>query len=227
MRASLIAEIPHREIATVDAAMLVLGNLERVLRDVSSAKKQITAALTPAFGIRWGAQIVRKINSKRLCDILWSLGDSKLEKSNYQRILTLRKDAKKSEPSCPAAWGDWRSLIEKYNLDDVTNFPEWSGAIADLTKLGWASPTKLAQSPSDLLKAGFNDGPKKFLAFHLWRAATLSWGDTSSAGIARVHEDTDNAELLIARLKRSSICARAVSRDIKRGINLKATKKIF
>ena len=130
-------------------------------------------------------------------------------------------------PSFPAAWGDWGGLIEKYNLDDVTKLPEWSGVIADLVKLGWDSPAKLAQASSEVIKAGFNDGPAKFLAFQLWRAATLICADTSSAGIARVHGDTENAELLISRLKRSSICARAVTRNIKSSVGPKATKKIF
>ena len=66
----------------------------------------------PCFGLRWDAQIVRRINSKRLCDALWSLRNSKLDKTNYQRIVSFWGESQKSEPSFPAAWGEWRSLIE-------------------------------------------------------------------------------------------------------------------
>ena len=104
-------EAPQRELATTDASKLVLSSLERVLRDTSSTKKQIEDALAPVFGIRWDAQIVREIHSDRMCNIIASLRNSKLGKSNYQRIVTFWGDAQKCEAAFPASWGEWLSLM--------------------------------------------------------------------------------------------------------------------
>ena len=120
-------EVPHREIATAAAAKIVLPSLERVTKDTESTKKQIAAALTPVFGLRWGSQIVRRVYSKRLCDILRSPRNSKLDKANCGGVPTLWKAAQKTEPTFLASWGEWRDLIENSNLGDVAPYPSGMG----------------------------------------------------------------------------------------------------
>ena len=99
-------EIPEQEIATTDAAKLVLSAMRRVLSETSSDKKQIASSLTPVFGIRWDAQIAHKVISTRLCSILCSLRNSKLDKTNYHRIVSLWKLAHEAEPTFSASLGD-------------------------------------------------------------------------------------------------------------------------
>ena len=116
-------EIPHRELATDDESNLVLSSLARLLSDTLSAKQQIAAALTPVFGIRRGAQIARKIHSVRLCETLYSPRNSKMGKSNYRRIMTLWKGARKCAPTFPDSWGERRCLVGKFNMGAVTPSP--------------------------------------------------------------------------------------------------------
>ena len=219
-------EAPQRELATTDASKLVLSSLERVLRDTSSTKEQIADALAPVFGIRWDAQIVRKIHSGRMCNILAPLRNSNLDKSNYQRIVTFWKGDQKCEPAFTASWGEWRDLIGKFNLDDAP-LSDWTGVIAAVTKLGWASPVKLAQASSDQISAGLPDGPTKFLALQLWRAAALVWADSSAASHLKIYGETEDAADFIARFGRASLSRREVTNDIKMSLNKKSHKKDF
>ena len=71
--------IPQRDIATAEAAKLVLKNLDNALRDTKAPKKLIQAALIPVFGIRWDAQVIRRITRDRLCAILCALRNSNLD----------------------------------------------------------------------------------------------------------------------------------------------------
>ena len=79
-------QVPQVEIATSEAARLVLCNLERVIRDVSTPLEYIRGALVPIFGIRWDAQIIRRIGSERLREILWPRRNSKLGEATYGRV---------------------------------------------------------------------------------------------------------------------------------------------
>ena len=170
-------EIPHREIATSDAAKLVRANLQRVLAATSSPKKEITNAVTPIFGIRWDAQVVRRVTADRLREILWSLRNSKLDTANYQRVRSIWKSSHVGEHNCPSSWGDCRSIIEKFNLGDVMPLKDWVEVIENLTKLGRLNPQKMAQISSQVLTASLQDGPLKISALQLWKAATLSFTD--------------------------------------------------
>ena len=115
----------------------------------------------------------------------------------------------------PLLHGEWRALIGKFNLDDATPLSDSTGVIAAVTKLVWASPAKLAQAASDQIRAGLPDGPAKCLALLLWRAAALEWADSSSSSHLEIYGAKEDAEAFIARLKRASLCRRAVTSDIK------------
>ena len=71
--------IPQREVATAEAAKLVVSRLQTVLADLSSPKKMIVDAALPIFGIRWNAAVIRRVGKEPLRRILWSLRNSKLD----------------------------------------------------------------------------------------------------------------------------------------------------
>ena len=74
-------EYPQRDIATAEAAMLVLNNTQRVLEDTTSPKKRnISQALAPVFGARWGIRVIRRAASDRMRETLRSLRNSKIGK---------------------------------------------------------------------------------------------------------------------------------------------------
>ena len=99
-------EVPHREISIIQSAKLILANLERTLRDLSSTKKQINAALIPAFGIKWDAQIIRGVTADRLREILCSLRNSQLEKHTTEKYPSYGKLRRNLNPSFHKAGGN-------------------------------------------------------------------------------------------------------------------------
>ena len=116
---------------------------------------------------------------------------------------------------------------DEFNLDDVTPLSDWAGVIAAVTRLGWASPVKLAQASSGRISAGLPDGPTKFLSLQLWRSDGLVGADSSSASQLKIYGATEDAESFIARLKRAPLCRRAATNDIKLPQNKKSPKKDF
>ena len=78
-----------------------------------------------------------------------------------------------------------------------------------------------------MINASFPDGPQELLSLQLWKATTLIWADSSTSAIFLVHGESEDAEKLIARLKRASACKRAVANDIKLAISRKRSQKEF
>ena len=110
--------IPQRDIATAEAAKLVLSRLQGVLPDTTSPKKLIKNASIPIFGIRWDAAVIRRVTRDRLCAVLCPLRNTKLDSETYRRISLLWTTASETESEFPQAWTDWRVAIERFNLDD-------------------------------------------------------------------------------------------------------------
>ena len=97
-------DIPQRDIATAEAAKLVLQGLERALRDTNALKKLLQAALIPVFGIRWDAQVIGRVTRGRLCEILRLLRNSKLDPVNYRRVSLLWHSASETYIDFPSGW---------------------------------------------------------------------------------------------------------------------------
>ena len=62
--------IVNRDIATAAAAELALGHLNRSLRPTVASSKLLEAAIIPIIGIRWSAQVIRRVGSRKLNGIL-------------------------------------------------------------------------------------------------------------------------------------------------------------
>ena len=97
--------IPNRDIATGEAANLVLTRLTTFLRGVSAPKKMIVGAIVPIFGIRWNAQVVRTAGRQKLREFLWPMRNSLLDKGSYAKIRDLWADATADENDLPPDCG--------------------------------------------------------------------------------------------------------------------------
>ena len=153
--------IPQRDIATAEAAKLVLSKLEKVLSDTKAPCKLIQNAIIPVFGIRWDQAVYRRVTRNRLCSILCSLRNSKLDKETYRRVSLLWSTASETVSDFPQAWSDWRVAIERFNLDDEVKLSEWVEIIDTYRKNGWLSPQTLALVPAEQVKADFAGSEKE------------------------------------------------------------------
>ena len=59
-------EIPFLELATDQADKLISDNIQKTLASRESLAKAIKEALIPAFGIRRGAAVIRRIDTDRI-----------------------------------------------------------------------------------------------------------------------------------------------------------------
>ena len=212
-------EIPHRELATAAAASLVLTNLKRQLNDLAAPSHKLEAAIFPVFGIRWDRSVIRKIGSKMLTELLCSLRNSKLSASSYNRVRDLWVSALTNDSSFPPAWEPWRSLIERFNLDDETTWDTWFQVVDDMVKRGWVTPSHLAVIDHQTLSATSSSKPLFEKYFLLWKAAALVYSNATSGAHLVLLGASTNAETLLHRLKATSLVDSAVRNDVNEALS--------
>ena len=218
--------IPQRDIATAEAAKLVLSSLQRVLSDTKAPRKLTQSDLIPVFGIRWGAQVIRRITSARLCNILCSLRNSKLDPLTYRLVSLLWQTASETVSGFPTDWPPWRVTIERFNLDDVLKLSDWVEIVDNFAKLGWDSPQKLALVSSNMIRLALEGFHKATFALQLWTASALLFADLSSASFLILKGAAENAEKFLDRLKSAKLCSGAARSDVKSALNRSKISKI-
>ena len=218
--------IPQRDIATREAAKLVLANLQKVLADATSPTKLIRNAAIPAFGIRWDARVISRVKSGRLCNILWSLRNSKLHAPTYGRVSKLWAMASETETDFPAAWTEWCATIERFNLEDGSMLPILVDVIDTFIKHGWDSPKKLALVTSTQLRLAVEGYRPCTAALQLWTAATLIFAGLSAASFLVLKGASENAEKFLHRINSETLCIDVSRTDIKDAINRSKIHKL-
>ena len=200
--------IHQRDIATAEAEKLVLANIQKVLADTTYPKKLIQDARIPVFGIRWGAAVYRRITRDRLCRILRSIRNSKLDSLTYRRMSLIWRTASEKETDFPDAWAELRATIGRFDLDDETKLSSLVDIIDSFVKQGWGSPSKLALISPTQLRAALDGHRLKKEATQLWTSDTLLFADLSSASFLVLKGASENAEKFIHRLNNASMCNR-------------------
>ena len=210
--------IPQRDLATSQAANIVLTALVRTLADVSSPKKEIIKAVLPIFGIRWNATVIRRVGKEKLRKILWSLRNSKLDLGSYLKVRALWLSADVDEAIFPQRWEPWLTVIERFNLDSDYQLSSWVPVIDTFEKRGWNTPNKLALINHALLQAALADYPQREQALQLWTATVLLFPDLSPASYLILLGASSDAEKLTRKLRTAPLRIKAVIKDTNRGI---------
>ena len=224
-------DIPHRELATTQAARLVLDHLKTHQRDTPTPRQKLIEALIPVFGIRWGSQIIRRIGPIRLCDILWSLRNSKLPQSECNRVNELWHQGLATDNTPPntskTKWEARRALIERFNLDGEIPLAKWLVIVDVCVKQGWLGPSRLATADSLSFTTVVTAHSLDPLDIPLWEASVLvSTGISEGATIA-LKGASANAEQLIKRLKATSWVSSAVTKDASKPLRKPRLPKTF
>ena len=219
--------IPQREVATAEAAKLVVSRLQTVLADLSSPKKMIVDAALPIFGIRWNAAVIRRVGKEPLRRILWPLRNSKLGQVSYAKVRDLWLEANADETVFPQLWEPWRAVIERFNLGDERELPSWVEVVDTFVKRGWDTPRKLATVHSVELEAALAATVFREPATQLWRACVLLFADLSSASFLLLKGVSIDAEKLISQLKTAPARFQAVHSDTKYALQHVKSKRDF
>ena len=133
--------IHHRAVATAAAASLVLDARRKVLAGRFASAFALSHALAPVFGIRWSAEVVRRVGSRRLNVLLVLLRNSKLSQENYSRVDQLWKEGFfNDENSFPKDWETWRTLIERFDMDDSAPLWDWIPVAKWCANQGFSTP---------------------------------------------------------------------------------------
>ena len=194
-------DLPNRDIATAEAAALALAPLMLVLRDHSASHGKIALAVRPLFGIRWSRAVIKRVGSGHLCKILSALRNSSLSHVDYERLPTLWKTALSWDDSFPPAWDCWRSLIERWDLDDKYQLQEFIPSIHAFERYSWGAPFALAAVPQSAIIAAFPDGVLAAPALDLWKVAALAHTTPSTSHALTLSGAQDNADTLISLFK--------------------------
>ena len=85
--------IINRDIETAAAAELTIAHLTRALHATPASTKLLEEAIVPVFGIRWSAQIIRRVGPRALNGICFLLRNSPLPQQSYAMVAQLWKDS--------------------------------------------------------------------------------------------------------------------------------------
>ena len=220
-------DIPYRELATANAAKLVVPNLLAKLHCSTTPQKEINEAVIPLFGIRWGLAVFRRVGARKLRHVLWCLRNSKLSETDYNRVGQLWKTAVADTGSFPDAWGSWRTLIGRFNLDDEVPLHDWVVTIDTCIKLGWSEPAKLSLVDPHTVQTETLSHRLPLPAIHLWEASALVFSENSGGSIPALKGASADAESLPIRLKAVSLADSAVRKDVAKSIKKTALPKNF
>ena len=168
----------------------------------------------PVFGTRWDISVIRSAGTRELRKILRSIRNSKLPDRDYSAISTLCGNGVADKADFPIAWGRWRSLVERFNLDDERPLDERFVVSDTCIKLGWAEPAKFALIDSLTLNATITRYDLKIETFQLWRARVLVFADTSGGAALALKGASGGAETLLTRLKAVTLADSAIKKDV-------------
>ena len=220
-------EIPHREIATIHAAKLVVTNLMGKLKHPETPLKEVREAIIPLFGIRWDLNVVRGVGSSLLRHILWSLRNSELSVKEYNQVSRLWKDGVANSGEFPLAWESWRTLIERFNLDDNLKLEDWIVVIDSCIKSGWKEPYQLAKIDAETFRSFQNKNSLPEISNQLWKAAILLHAECSAGASLALKGASGDAELLLTRLKAVSLADSAIRTDVSESLHKLKLPKSF
>ena len=206
---------------------MVLDNLQKQLGDTSTPLKKLIEAITPIFGIRWDLQVIQRIGSKRLNDIMWSLRNSRLPQKEYARIGDLWRIGAATDGTFPTAWEAWRAILERFNLDDEFPLAKWLPIVDGCIKQGWKEPSELASADAMSFQAVATARSFDPVAIQLWKASVLVFADISEGSSLALKGASANAEQLISRLKATTWVASAVNKDVTKSLGKLRMPKDF
>ena len=203
---------PDRASATAAAANLVLASLHRVVRDAQASERALSAAILPVFGIRWSVEVIRRIGSTQVAgsryinNLLLLLRNSKLKIADYNRVSQLWVNAFFNDPtSFPDSWESWRSLIERFDLDDILSLRDWTPVVQWCVNQGIREPDHLAslcRPQLDNLSTGEDFADR---LVQLWRSAVLTFSTTATGTSNAVRFQSESVESLLNLIKGASL----------------------
>ena len=205
-------EIPNRAIATAEAADIVVTRLEKAAAYSQVSVRELSRAIIPVFGIRWSADVVRRIGSRRINPLLQKLRNSELPLPHYNRLASLWKDAHFDDVTAfPPKWENWRTLIERFALDEVANLRDWIPTVQRCVNQQLTDPQVLAaasQSQLNTLLAGASVASN---ARKLWRAAVVAFADPPSGDLETMLMPNPDADSLLRAIRGTSftVCGAA------------------
>ena len=142
---------PNRDSPTAASANLVLDSIHRVARDDQASEGALTEAIVPVLGILWPVEVIRRVfatnvdGSRYLNNLLLPVRNSKLKLADYNRVSQLRANAFFNDPtSFPDSRGEWRAIIERFDLDDAHALREWTPVVQRFVNLGILDPEQLS-----------------------------------------------------------------------------------
>ena len=220
--------IQHRAVATAAADSLVLDALRKVLAGRFASAFALSHAPAPVFGIRWSSEVVRRVGSRRLNGLLVLIRNSKLSQENYNRVAHLWKEAFfNGENSPPKDWETWRTLIERFDMDDSAPLRDWIPVAQRCANQGFFDPSLLAHASQAQLNTLLAGEVVANLTRLLWRTAVVAFSDTSPGEVETIRSTCPDSETLIRAIRGATFQACRASRRAAKACSRLRVKKSF
>ena len=166
-------------LAISSVASLVMDSMNRAANCQMATARSLSAAILPAFGVRWNRDVTRAIASNRINELMLRLRNSPLRRLRYDKLPDMFNTAFCNPYSLIPEWAEWKHLAYSYMLD--RRFPQEAIAqtITFLSDRCVSDPGALAILDAVAIETMAADAPNAGPLRTLWRiprtaAAALS-----------------------------------------------------
>ena len=187
------------------AGELFIRNILRILSTLHYVMKDLTNACLPLLSIDWNRSTLTSIGWKRLSELMRRLRLSRLDRVTYRTILSAIKISDNDESVIfPFDLEMWRRIIVRFNLNQITSFPEWLVLIRVLDGNLITSPESLTNLSLPQLRDLFETDPNFKSILQLWQASHI-FIHPSSTTTGSTLNFSANAGLLAQSLRHKDI----------------------
>lgn len=140
-------DIPSRDVATAEAALLALSPLVRILKNRDARVNDISSTLRPLVGISWSAAAIRRVGCRQINAIILPLTYSRLGSTDYSRIVCHWETSISRGDSFPPRRGSWWALSERWDTDTKFELPDFTPVLHWMTTRERPAPFDLSRTP--------------------------------------------------------------------------------
>ena len=130
--------------AEAEAAKIVFKAIRPEILDNRHKPKEIERIAEPILGSRWSKELILKVGSKPINDILDCIKATDLDRSKVGVFRKISHTAFFGQSEVfPVKWEIWRDLITRYHLFEVIPFASWAKLLFKVESLKIDNPLDL------------------------------------------------------------------------------------
>ena len=192
--------------AEAEAAKIVFQAIRPQILANRDKPKEVERIIEPILGFRWTKELILKVGSHPINDILDCIKATNLERSKVNVYRKIFHSAYFDQSEVfPVKWEIWRDLVTRYHLFEVIPFASWAKLLFKIESLKIDNPLDLGElNFQEVVSIDDSQGAKGNIIL-LWQSC-LCWKEKNPKGSSKVRERMDeDVNKMIMTLRKDNL----------------------